>query len=84
MSVTIFRFWYRDGVLARRLEPHTDKCKARNAQIVSIGHVNAATKLGGKAGLEHGRGDGGAGRLCVTSGENNRGTGHGKRTHRVL
>ena len=55
--------------LAGRLEPHTDK---DNAHIVSIGHVNAATKLGGKAGPEHGDGD--AGHLSctrVTSGEYN-------------
>ena len=59
--------------LAERLEPYTDvECKARNAHIVSIGHVNVVTKLGGKAGLEHGDGD--AGHLSctrVTSGEDN-------------
>jgi hypothetical protein len=75
--------------LARR-RVSTTQPKARSAHLVTVGHVNMATKLDVEAGLEHGRGDVDAGRLCctrVTSGEYNwttRSTGHETSAHRAL
>ena len=63
-----FGFGLRDGIFGKEARQqhtpsHRRTPKARNASLVSFGHVNTTAKLGVKAGLEHGRGEGDVGRL---------------------